>query len=207
VTERADALDGGRRRILRRRQVRAPQPRPRAPSRRARVASPLSLTMASRALLTFARPLRRAAPAARAYATARPVFPTTTPKRGAATSVTQAEIDAELLGGTPAPRAAPAAAASSSPAAPTPTETGFGEAVEGAPAGDGALDWSRSYHGLSVTPFPKESADVLLAPVDPRDVEIKPGPLPSLSPACNPPLTRSTQTGSSTCPRSSTGGS
>jgi hypothetical protein len=139
--------------------------------------------MASRALLTFARR------GARAYATARPVFPTTTPKRGAATSVTQAEIDAELLGGAPAPRATPAAApstsgASSSPAAPA--ETGLGEAVEGAPPGDGATDWSRSYHGLSVTPFPKESADVLLAPVDPRDVEIKPGSLPLLSTFCAP---------------------
>lgn len=36
------------------------------------------------------------------------------------------------------------------------------------------IDWTRSYHGLSVEPFPKEVADILLAPTDPEDVEIKP---------------------------------
>jgi len=40
--------------------------------------------------------------------------------------------------------------------------------------GGAPTDWSRSYHGLSVQPFPKEIADVLLTPVDPLDVEIKP---------------------------------
>lgn len=40
---------------------------------------------------------------------------------------------------------------------------------------DDTTDWSRSYSGLSQQPFPKEVADVLLAPVDPVDVEIKPG--------------------------------
>lgn len=42
-------------------------------------------------------------------------------------------------------------------------------------------DWSRSYHGLSVQPFEEKVADVLLAPVDPLDVEMKPGALLSLS--------------------------
>lgn len=36
-------------------------------------------------------------------------------------------------------------------------------------------DWSRSYTGLSTEPFPKELADILMGPVDPMDVEIKPG--------------------------------
>lgn len=44
-----------------------------------------------------------------------------------------------------------------------------------ASANDGATDWSRSYHGLSTEAFPPEVADVLLAPVDPLDVEMKPG--------------------------------
>ncbi|KAI0053724.1 mitochondrial genome maintenance MGM101 [Auriscalpium vulgare] len=40
---------------------------------------------------------------------------------------------------------------------------------------DGApTDWSRSYHGLSSQPFPKEAAEVLMAPIDPRDIEMKP---------------------------------
>ena len=36
------------------------------------------------------------------------------------------------------------------------------------------VDWTKSFHGLSVQPFSKEAADVLLAPVNPEDVEIKP---------------------------------
>lgn len=36
-------------------------------------------------------------------------------------------------------------------------------------------DWSRSFHGLSAESFSKEVSDVLLAPLDPRDVEVKPG--------------------------------
>jgi Mitochondrial genome maintenance MGM101 len=36
------------------------------------------------------------------------------------------------------------------------------------------VDWTRSYHGISAEPFPKDAADVLLAPVDSNDVEIKP---------------------------------
>jgi Mitochondrial genome maintenance MGM101 len=36
------------------------------------------------------------------------------------------------------------------------------------------IDWTSSFHGLSVAPFAKEAADILLAPIDPQDVEIKP---------------------------------
>ncbi|KAJ5502312.1 hypothetical protein N7463_005186 [Penicillium fimorum] len=36
------------------------------------------------------------------------------------------------------------------------------------------IDWTRSFHGLSATPFPKEAADILLAEMDPDEVEIKP---------------------------------
>lgn len=36
------------------------------------------------------------------------------------------------------------------------------------------VDWTRSFHGISAEPFPKEVADILLAPTDPNDVEIKP---------------------------------
>ncbi|KAG7092781.1 hypothetical protein E1B28_009104 [Marasmius oreades] len=38
---------------------------------------------------------------------------------------------------------------------------------------DLATDWSRSYSGLSERPFSKEAADVLLAPIDAKDVEMK----------------------------------
>lgn len=36
------------------------------------------------------------------------------------------------------------------------------------------IDWTTSFHGLSDAPFSKEAADVLLRPLDPHDVEIKP---------------------------------
>jgi hypothetical protein len=36
------------------------------------------------------------------------------------------------------------------------------------------VDWSSSFNGLSVQPFSKEAADVLLKPIDKNDVEIKP---------------------------------
>ncbi|KAK5024380.1 hypothetical protein LTS07_008671 [Exophiala sideris] len=36
------------------------------------------------------------------------------------------------------------------------------------------IDWTRSFHGLSIEPFSKEAADVLMAPLSPDDVEIKP---------------------------------
>ncbi|KAI6146135.1 mitochondrial genome maintenance MGM101-domain-containing protein [Pisolithus tinctorius] len=37
-----------------------------------------------------------------------------------------------------------------------------------------ATDWSRSYYGLSSQAYSKDIADVLLAPIDERDIEIKP---------------------------------
>ncbi|OAA53805.1 mitochondrial genome maintenance protein mgm101 [Niveomyces insectorum RCEF 264] len=36
------------------------------------------------------------------------------------------------------------------------------------------IDWSSSFHGLSTTPFPREAAAILSAPIDPQDIEIKP---------------------------------
>jgi Mitochondrial genome maintenance MGM101 len=37
------------------------------------------------------------------------------------------------------------------------------------------VDWSRSFHGLSTQPFSEEATKILTAPIDPNDVEIKPG--------------------------------
>lgn len=36
------------------------------------------------------------------------------------------------------------------------------------------VDWSKSFYGLSTEPFAKEAADILLAPIDPEDIEVKP---------------------------------
>ncbi|CAE7090461.1 unnamed protein product [Rhizoctonia solani] len=48
------------------------------------------------------------------------------------------------------------------------------EPLPDAPTGSNPTDWYTSYHGLSAQPFPKEVADILMAPIDPLDVEIKP---------------------------------
>lgn len=50
-------------------------------------------------------------------------------------------------------------------------------------SGDGSPgDWSRSFHGLSSQPFDKDITEILLAPVDPIDIEIKPGTVACASP-------------------------
>ncbi|EFX00068.1 mitochondrial genome maintenance protein mgm101 [Grosmannia clavigera kw1407] len=43
----------------------------------------------------------------------------------------------------------------------------------GAPTGP-AIDWSASFHGLSMVPFAPEVAAKLMTPLDPEDVEVKP---------------------------------
>lgn len=50
-------------------------------------------------------------------------------------------------------------------------------------SGDGSpSDWSRSFHGLSSQPFDKDVSEILLAPVDPMDIEMKPGTSPRVNP-------------------------
>jgi len=57
----------------------------------------------------------------------------------------------------------------SSSEAPPPTPTFLPESLN-----DGQTDWSKSYFGLSTQAFSKDIADILLAPIDPLDVEMKP---------------------------------
>lgn len=42
--------------------------------------------------------------------------------------------------------------------------------IEGVPA----IDWTRSYHGLGSVAFSSEQNEILLAPIEPDDVEVKP---------------------------------
>lgn len=94
----------------------------------------------------------------------------------------------------PSPSKIPSAttsASSTSPSAPTkptppPIQDISKTGLDDAPASDldasalsphegpGYVDWTRSYHGLSAQPFSAEAAAVLLQPLDPEDVEIKP---------------------------------
>ncbi|KAG0236258.1 hypothetical protein BGW41_000519 [Actinomortierella wolfii] len=39
---------------------------------------------------------------------------------------------------------------------------------------ENGLDWTRSFAGMAVEPFEKEVADILMAPLDPEDIAIKP---------------------------------
>ncbi|KAF1814853.1 mitochondrial genome maintenance MGM101 [Eremomyces bilateralis CBS 781.70] len=84
-------------------------------------------------------------------------------------------------------RPSPPAATSSKPLQRSPTSpphhdmaSGLLDAMPGPPPKilpDGqpeAVDWSRSFSGMSTVPFSKESADVLLRPIPPEDIEIKP---------------------------------
>ncbi|KAJ5642024.1 Mitochondrial genome maintenance [Penicillium lividum] len=41
-------------------------------------------------------------------------------------------------------------------------------------AAEEKIDWTRSFHGLSAEPFPEKAAKILLAEIDPHQVEIKP---------------------------------
>ena len=56
---------------------------------------------------------------------------------------------------------------------PSPAPNPYPEAILDIPST--GTDWSRSYAGLSMEPFPKEVSEILMAPVDPMDVEMKPG--------------------------------
>jgi len=56
---------------------------------------------------------------------------------------------------------------------PLPAPNPYPEAILDIPST--GTDWSRSYAGLSTEPFPKELSEILMGPVDPMDVEIKPG--------------------------------
>ncbi|KAH7040910.1 mitochondrial genome maintenance MGM101-domain-containing protein [Microdochium trichocladiopsis] len=52
-------------------------------------------------------------------------------------------------------------------------EAGAIDAAQQQNGGD-AIDWSSSYHGLGTNAFPVETSRILMAPIDPEDVEVKP---------------------------------
>ncbi|KAI0638474.1 mitochondrial genome maintenance MGM101-domain-containing protein [Trametes polyzona] len=55
-----------------------------------------------------------------------------------------------------------------------PVEFSDSTTIGGSPRDPSHPDWSKSYFGLSTQPFPSDVAEVLMTPVDPLDVEIKP---------------------------------
>jgi hypothetical protein len=59
--------------------------------------------------------------------------------------------------------------------APAPSPTAFLESLSNDAVDASGTNWSKSYHGLSSEPFSQNIADILQAPLDPEDVEMKPG--------------------------------
>lgn len=73
------------------------------------------------------------------------------------------------------PKVASAPAPSPIPAASVKLDSTLSSPLPDVLGSDGTTDWSKSYSGLSTQAFPKEIASVLMAPLNPIDVEIKPG--------------------------------
>jgi len=107
------------------------------------------------------------------------VAPSSAPKTEPAKSATAADLTAEDLDQLPSRRGSSTTTSNGNGNGNgngnrTVTKNNGHSWAEG--SGDGSpSDWSRSFHGLSSQPFEKEITEVLLAPVDPTDIEVKPG--------------------------------
>jgi hypothetical protein len=53
--------------------------------------------------------------------------------------------------------------------------SGLKDAVIGERGLDESEDWTRSFSGMAIEPFEKEVAELLMKPLDPDDIEMKPG--------------------------------
>lgn len=62
----------------------------------------------------------------------------------------------------------------STPSRPYDLTTGLLDPLPSPDTTDTNVDWSRSFAGLSSTSFPPEASAILLEPVSPQDVEVKP---------------------------------
>lgn len=97
-------------------------------------------------------------------------------------AATVEDVDPELAGQIPTPEGGGSGT-------PTTSTSAFVAALSGNGSGSGTstmsaggepgkngqgIDWSSSFHGLSTTPFSPETAEVLMQPLDPLDIEIKP---------------------------------
>ena len=89
---------------------------------------------------------------------------TSSPQESTASTISTADRASRIVAPTP-----------NQPTTPNISKTGLSDKpLELESASEEKIDWTRSFHGLSAAPFPKEAADILLAPTDPDEVEIKP---------------------------------
>ncbi|KAG8968957.1 hypothetical protein FRC03_005502 [Tulasnella sp. 419] len=92
----------------------------------------------------------------------------------------EVDIDDPVVSKTPLTDATPNASVvtesqASAPYVPPTPATSNGASAPAEPLTETSFnDWSRSFHGLSAQPFPKEIAEVLMTPVDAADIEMKP---------------------------------
>ncbi|KAK3347177.1 mitochondrial genome maintenance MGM101-domain-containing protein [Lasiosphaeria hispida] len=86
------------------------------------------------------------------------------------------DVDTSLAGSIPTPTTTKPTTAKAAPAFTAAVTNGSN--LSATPNGDGvgesAIDWSQSFHGLATAAFAPETAALLMAPLDPEDVEIKP---------------------------------
>ena len=72
----------------------------------------------------------------------------------------------------------PASSSNSVPTSTKPSHQKLSDGLNDSPItldeGGPHIDWAQSFHGLSTQPFAKEVSDVLLKPLHPDDIEIKP---------------------------------
>lgn len=152
----------------------------RAASRRSPILKQLARAASSASYTARPRTTPASTPAARAArvapvtkkATAAPssVNGPLDPQAAILQAATVADVDPALAAEIPTPESS----ASSGSSAHSPA---FAAALSGN-SGNGSagagIDWSSSFHGLSTTPFSPETAAVLMQPLDPYDIEIKP---------------------------------
>ena len=115
------------------------------------------------ACLASAAPSRAAKPT---YPARRPIPPTdiATPPPASTSEVTPSAT----------PKPSPIPTSDSPGSAPS----AFRDALSATGADDlgpeDGIDWSSSFHGLSTVPFEPRVAEILMRPVDPQDIEVKP---------------------------------
>ncbi|KXJ97297.1 mitochondrial genome maintenance MGM101-domain-containing protein [Microdochium bolleyi] len=123
----------------------------------------------------------RAYPAASSSAATKPsATPRSTAPRAAATAAKAASSKTTTTPRTPLGQTTgehiPDAPGFGTPSALSGADSTTSDQLGGAPPGQNGdtIDWSSSYHGLGTNAFPAEVSQVLMAPIDPEDVEVKP---------------------------------
>ncbi|KAK4155592.1 mitochondrial genome maintenance MGM101-domain-containing protein [Chaetomidium leptoderma] len=158
----------------------------RSPARRSPILKQLARAASSSSYTPKPRTAASSTPSSRSRippVTKRPISPSSgvngviDPQAAIPQAATVADVDPALAAQIPTPETSSSSSSSSSGTAvvPSPAFTAALSGGGGANNGNGAaIDWSSSFHGLSTTPFSPETAAMLMQPLDPLDIEVKP---------------------------------